>query len=183
MRYQKILDRLAAGGYTREEIIRLRSNAQQKSQKGDMDARQVLDAIGRASPADRRVVFMGFCPSASFDNRMDLEWKEQGICTFIFHESHQQAARFADIFPGDLIVLKKRHVFGETMKLYGHGRVTGIEYDADGHRFLRMDWSAQDEVIEVPLMGANSTVDIRDMDRVEAEMPDAFFSWLGMPAK
>jgi hypothetical protein len=42
-----------------------------------------------------------------------------------------------------------------------------------------MDWSSQEEIIEVPLMGANSTVDVRDMDSVLREMPKEFFEWLG----
>ena len=74
---------------------------------------------------------MGFCPGANFDNRLDIEWKEKGICTFIFLRSEQQLERFNDIWPGDLIVLKKRHQFGKTMLLYGHGRATGIKYDQD----------------------------------------------------
>lgn len=178
MRHQKILDKIASGAYSRADLVRIRHNAEDKIREGDTDAQAVLDAVGSATPADKRIVFMGFCPDADIANRMDIEWREQGICTFIFHDSAQQSARFNEIWCGDLIVLKKRQVFGKTMRLYGHGRVTGIAHDDEGHRYLRMAWSMQDEIIEVPLMGANSTVDIRDMDQVEAEMPDEFFRWL-----
>jgi hypothetical protein len=122
---------------------------------------------------------MGFCPGADFDNRLDIEWRQRNICTFVFHESEQQSERFGSIWPGDLIVTKKRHRFGETMQLFGYGRVAGFHYDEDGHRVLEMNWSDQQEVIEVPLIGCNSTVDIRTMEQIEAQMPEEFFAWLG----
>lgn len=147
--------------------------------RGDRDAQAVLDEIDRATPADRYVVFMGFCPGADFENRLDVGWREQGVCTFVFHESEQQSERFSGILAGDLIVLKKRERFGETMRLYGYGRVTGFKCDADGHRYLTMEWSPEQTVIEVPLMGCNSTVDIRTMEQVESQMPPEFFDWLG----
>jgi hypothetical protein len=42
-----------------------------------------------------------------------------------------------------------------------------------------MDWSQQQTVIEVPLMGCNSTVDIRTTEQVESQMPPEFFDCLG----
>jgi len=77
------------------------------------------------------------------------------------------------------VILKKREKFGKTMKLYGHGRVEAISIDATEHRYLKMNWSKQNEVIEVPLMACNSTVDIKSMEQVEAQMPKEFFGWLG----
>ncbi|MCL1043711.1 hypothetical protein L2712_18965 [Shewanella marisflavi] len=64
------------------------------------------------------------------------------------------------------------------MKLYGHGRVNGIAYDEDQVRYLKMGWSNQEEIIEVPLMGCNSTVDIKTIEAVEDEMPEEFYTWL-----
>lgn len=64
------------------------------------------------------------------------------------------------------------------MKLYGFGRVSGIAYDNDQVRYLEMDWSDQEETIEVPLMGCNSTVDIRTIETVENEMTEEFYTWL-----
>ena len=76
------------------------------------------------------------------------------------------------------MILKKREQFGRTMKLYGHGRVRSVAYDEDEHKYLLMDWSDQNEVIEVPLMGCNSTVDIRTIEAVEDAMPEEFHTWL-----
>lgn len=183
MKHQKTIDKIRSGTYTRSELIKLRRNAENLRENGDKDAAAVVAEIDTASPTDKAIVFMGFCPGANFDNRLDIEWKEKGICTFIFLESQQQLERFNDIWPGDLIVLKKRHQFGKTMLLYGHGRATGVKYDSENNRYLEMDWSSQEEIIEVPLMGCNSTVDVRSIERVEAEMPAEFFSWLNQPVQ
>jgi hypothetical protein len=183
MKYQKIIDKVRGGGYTRAGLIQLRINVEAKVRQGDRDAEAVLEAIDRATPSDSYIVFMGFCPGADFANRLDVAWKANGVCTFVFHESDQQSERFNDIWPGDLIVLKKRQRFGETMQLYGHGRVTGIRHDTSSNRYLEMDWSPQETIIEVPLLGCNSTVDVRAIERVEAEMSDTFFAWLGEPPR
>jgi hypothetical protein len=74
---------------------------------------------------------------------------------------------------------KKRHKFGKTMLVSGHGRVTGLRRDEEGRRYLEMAWAPQEEVLEVPLMGCNSTIDVRSIDAGEAQMPGAFFDWLG----
>ena len=64
------------------------------------------------------------------------------------------------------------------MTLYGHGRVRLVVYDDNDRRYLQMDWSDQNEIIEAPLMGCNSTVDIRTIEAVEDAMPEEFWSWL-----
>ena len=117
MKYQSNIDRIRNGSYTRTELIKIRTNAEAKLKKGDEDAKAVIDAIDQSTPADKTMVFMGFCPDADMENRLDIEWKEKGICTFIFLESEQQLARFNNIWPGDLIILKKRQQFGKTMCL------------------------------------------------------------------
>jgi hypothetical protein len=178
MKHQKTLDRIREGKYSRAGLVNLRGNALRLLGGGDKDAQFVIDAIEQATPTDQYIVFMGFCPGAEFENRLDIGWKKDGICTFIFHDSEQQVERFASIHVGDLVVLKKRHKFGETMQLYGHGRVTGIRYDRENHRYLTMNWSDQANVIEVPLMGCNSTVDIRSVTAVAVEMPEFFYGWL-----
>jgi hypothetical protein len=74
------------------------------------------------------------------------QWKAQGICTYAPDEtwltpaSEKQAELFADIRVGDMVILKKRQKIGETMRLYGHGRVTGRRYDANGYPELVMHW-------------------------------------------
>lgn len=178
MKHQRILDKITIGKFNRAELLRLRKNAESLAAKGDADAAPVIKAIDESVPTDTFIVFMGFCPDASLENRIDFEWKEKGICTFIFLESEAQLDRFNDIWPGDLLVLKKRHKFGETMRLYGHGRARAVRYDESGHRYLEMAWSTQDFILEVPLMGCNSTVDVRSMDQVAEAMPQEFFDWL-----
>jgi hypothetical protein len=178
MKHEKIIDKIRGGSYTRSDLIKLRANAQTLQEKGDTDAAAVIAEIDGTNPLDKSLIFMGFCPGASFDNRLDIEWKEKGICTFEFLKSEQQLDRFNGIWPGDLIILKKRHQFGKTMLLYGHGRVTGVKYDRSNMRYLEMAWSKQEQIVEVPLMGCNSTVDVRTDEQVDGEMPPAFYSWL-----
>lgn len=178
MKYGSQLEKIAKRLYSRADLAKLLVNAEKRAKAGDLEAQIVLDAIHQASPMDAFVVFMGFCPGASMDNRLDREWRQTGVCTFIFLDSPQQLERFNSIGVGDLIVLKKRHQFGKTMQLFGHGRVTGTDYDPKGNRFLRMNWASQDKIIQVPLMGCNSTVDIRSVMQVEAEMPETFYTWL-----
>lgn len=163
---------------SRDDLVGLKLNAEKKLADGDQDAKSVLSAINIATPADSYILFMGFCPDADINNRLDIEWKEKGICRFDYRESESQAARFDTMCAGDLVVLKKREVFGKTMKLFGHGRVKSIAYDDKNTRYLIVNWSGQAEVIEVPLMGCNSTVDVKSIDAVESEMPDEFWHWL-----
>jgi hypothetical protein len=158
--------------------MNLKRNAEEKLEQGDVDAEAVLSAIRLAKPADSYVLFMGFCPDADFSNRLDIEWKEKGICRFDYLESELQAERFNTICAGDLVILKKREIFGKTMKLYGHGRVKSVAYDENNIRYLVMDWSDQEMIIEVPLMACNYTVDVKSIEAVEDEMPDEFYQWL-----
>ena len=178
MRYEKVITRILNGEMSRIDLLNLKDNAIQKLASGDVDAEAVISAINIAKPRDQYILFMGFCPGADFSERLDIEWKAKGVCRFDYLESTTQLERFSGICVGDLIVLKKREQFGKTMKLYGHGRVTGIEYDDENVRFLKVDWSSQDEVIEVPLMGCNSTVDVKAIEDVETEMPEEFYRWI-----
>ncbi|OFC71992.1 hypothetical protein [Alteromonas confluentis] len=181
MKYQKQLDKLKSGNMSRSDIARLKTNAEALVAKGDEDARVVLEAINGSTPSDGYILFMGFCPNADFNQREDIEWKREGTCRLDYPTNKSQIGRWTTICPGDLIVLKKRETFGKTMKLYGHGRVKKIAYD-DDIRYFEMDWSAQEQVIEVPLMACNATVDIKSMETVEAEMPEAFWNWLNSAA-
>lgn len=178
MKYQKAIQRIKSGSMSRAELVKLKRNADDKYEQGDLDAKHVIDAINNATPADSYILFMGFCPDANFNNRLDIEWKGKGICRFDYHESEHQVERFNSICKGDLVVLKKIEKFGKTMALFGHGRVSGIAYDDNNIRYLEMDWSNQEQVIEVPLMACNSTVDIRSIEAVEDEMPGEFYEWL-----
>ena len=84
VKYQKVIDKIRSGGYSRADLVKLRTNAESARQKGDSEAEVVIDEIDHASPTDKTMVFMGFCPGANFDNRLDIEWRQTNTCTFIF---------------------------------------------------------------------------------------------------
>lgn len=178
MKFQKAIDNIKRGAYTRAELVKLRTNAANALEKGDCDAQLVIAEIDKSIPTDKTMVFMGFCPNAEIENRLDIEWKEKGVCTFSFLDSEHQLARYNDIWPGDLIILKKTQEFGKTMRLYGYGRVTGVRHDHERQRYLKVDWSDQSDMIEVPLMGCGSTVNVKTIKQVADEMPPEFYSWL-----
>lgn len=178
MKYEKVIERVKSGKMSRADLVKLKRNADEIYATGDIEAKEVIDAINNATPTDSYVLFMGFCPGADFSERLDTEWKEKGICRFDYLESEHQLERFNTICKGDLVVLKKREKFGKTMRLYGHGRVRSVACDENNIRYLIMDWSDQENIIEVPLMGCNSTVDIKSIEAVENEMPEEFYEWL-----
>jgi hypothetical protein len=180
-KYYKTIESIKAAKFSRPDLARMRTKAVAGIERGDQNAQAVLDALDSAIPPDEQYVFMGFCPDANFDNRLDIEWKAKGICTFIFWESAQQSDRFQAISPGDLIILKKRQKIGETMQLFGFGRVKRLRTGEVGRRHLEMDWSTQDRVIEVPLMACNATIDVRTAEKVLDAMPREFFEWMAAP--
>ena len=120
MKYQKTIEKITSGSMSRSDLVNIKKNAEEKFSKGDLDARDVLIAINNAKPIDAYILFMGFCPNADFSNRLDTEWKAQGICKFDFPESEVQVERFNTICAGDRVVLKKIETFGKTMSLFGH---------------------------------------------------------------
>jgi hypothetical protein len=135
-------------------------------------------AFENATPSDSYLVFMGFCPGADFSRRQDTRWRAFGVCEFEYDQSEVQVRRFATIRVGDQIILKKREVYGKTMKLYGHGKVIGVYHSNEGRRVLKMSWNPLDSVIEVPLLGCNSTVNLRKTAIVLRDMPPEFHEWL-----
>jgi hypothetical protein len=178
MPYERTIENIRSGQMTRGELKTVRENALAKKLAGDPHADAVLQAVDQAVAKDAGIIFMGFCPNADLANRRDIEWKANSVCTFDYYTDKVQMNTFHNICAGDLLVLKKSETFGKTMRLFGHGRVIATKDDAQGHRYLKMDWAAQDDVIEVPLMACQSTVNLRSMERVEAEMPEEFFTWL-----
>lgn len=178
-RYAAALARIESGQMSRDELQQLGRNARAKADAGDPDAETVLEAISRAECIDSEYVFMGFCPDALFEKRQDLEWRRQGRCSFDFFEDKAQTARFQRIVAGDLIILKKRHDFGKTMRLYGYGRAKSAARMESGLSIIEVLWSPQDRIIEVPLMGCNTTVDVRSLDALRrSDVPEEFFLWL-----
>lgn len=105
-KYQKTIDRIQKGGVSRADLLSMQRKAELAVKKGDHDAQDIVNAIGLADPDDDYVVFMGFCPDANISNRLDVEWRQKGICEFGFLESEHQVEQFDSILKGDLIVLK-----------------------------------------------------------------------------
>ena len=184
MKYKAVVDQIRSGRMTRTELQILRARAHAKQRDGDQDAHLILQEVDSAVARDSGIIFMGFCPSADIANRLDAKWKSEGVCTFDFDESVKQTNIFRSICAGDLVVLKKNkpEEFGKAMSLHGHGRVRALKTGEDGRRYLEMTWTEQDQVLlAVPLMGCQATVNLRAMEKVEGEMPNEFFDWLGQP--
>jgi hypothetical protein len=182
---EKLIQRIRAGEIRRADLVIYEANARQK--RNDQDAIFLLEAIAQARPKDLYYVFMGFCPNADMNNRRDIEWRKQGRCTMEKWDgwSARQLADYESIKVGDLIVLKKRQKIGVSMRLFGYGRVTGINYEPGADfldRYLEVAWSNQSAVIEVPLLGCNATINLLDVDDVNRRMPAEFIDWLGVEA-
>lgn len=178
-RYATAIARISSGKLSRNELQQLSRNAKSKLAAGDENAESVLAAISQASCIDTEYIFFGFCPDANIDQRQDLVWRAAKHCTFDFFESQTQTDRFQRICRDDLIILKKRQDFGVTMRLYGHGRALSSARLENGLAVIDVDWSPQNNVIEVPLMGCNSTIDVRSLNTLQdKDMPDEFFDWL-----
>jgi hypothetical protein len=79
MKYEKIIESIKSGKMSRADLVKLKRNADEKHANGDREAKEVLDAINNAVPADSYILFMGFCPDADFGERLDIEWKKKGI--------------------------------------------------------------------------------------------------------
>lgn len=177
-KYSKIIQKIQGSNLSRSDLDSIQKNARAALAKGDADAQTVIDAIGTAVPQDKYYIFMGFCPGADFSRRQDIRWREEGICDFFFYDSEHQIERFRSILPGDLIILKKIEKFGKTMKLFGHGRVVELLDTVSGDRLLKMAWSHQVEIIEVPLLACNETVNVKSPSQVDGVMPELFWDWV-----
>lgn len=175
---QSILNKIQNNELNRAQLCRLRENAIAASQKGNADADAIIRAIDAAGVvgSDRKLAFIGFCPAGDIDNRLDRKWVSEGICEFDFVESTHQLERFAEIMAGDTVILKKREQFGETMRLYNRGKVSEV---VQRGRLLKVDWQADCREILVPLMGCNSTVDLKSINTVEQSVAEEFWRWLG----
>ena len=166
---------------TRTEMFQIRENAKALLLKGEVRAQEVIDAINlKAVPElEAYYVFMGFCPGADLENRLDDKWTEEGICEFNFIQSETQLKQFCEIHTGDTMILKKRETFGETQNLSYHGKVTGVsDSKVTGLRYLRVDWKKPSKFLIVPLMGCNATVNLRKLEVVERDLPKEFWGWL-----
>lgn len=182
MSIQVILDGITDGKYTRDRLQKIRENALRKFKEGANEAREIVDAIDRIGPPkiEAQYAFLGFCPGADIERRQDEKMLKNGIYEFDFVSSETQLKRMGRIMAGDTIILKKREVFAETMRIYSHGPVTQVcESKFTGKPYFNVDWITPPEFLEVPLMGCNSTINIRELAHVEESMPKEFWDWLG----
>ena len=131
-----------------------------------------------SAPNDQRIVFVDFCPGGVVLNRLDIGWLQQGICFFDHFSCEEQWETFQSIMVGDLIVMKRDSQISQTTRLYAHGRVIASELNENRDRVLLVNWSQDQDQIEVPMIRCNNMVKIQDIDEVEAEMPIDFWHWL-----
>lgn len=132
----------------------------------------------KAAPHDRRIAFVDFCPGGVVVQRLDIGWIQQGICTFDYFSSEEQWETFQSISMGDLIVMKRDLLISQTTRLYAHGRVVALELNENRDRVLIVEWSHEQDQIEVPRVVCKNMVKIQDIDEVEAAMPVEFWHWL-----
>jgi len=178
-RHAKTIDRIKSAFLLRSELSAVERTAKIMIEKGDRDAIALLDAVAYVAKRDSRLVFMDFCPGGVLRNRLDLFWKAMGNCTFEFYPGDGQLETFNTIVEGDYIVLKKTQQVGETMRLYGRGRVHEITPLTRGGNILHMDWVKPPLLeLQVPLMDCAPAVNIVETARLEAAMPEEFWEWL-----
>ena len=179
MKYQRKIDEINSGKYSRVELQQIRDNAHRRLLAGDSDAKLVVKAVEEAVPSDRFFIFMGFCPDANVENSQYEEWLSKGICTYHWFKDKVQTEAFENIRVNDLIILKKQNIRRQKMFLHGWGRVKSYRHDKSSRHTLEMEWSQQNQIIEIPLMGATKTVNPKALKGIEEKLPEAFFKWLG----
>ena len=174
--------RIKSGEVSRQEIFALHTRWELKL--GEDSRKELISELLEVirttyvPPLQREYLFMGYCPGADLKRRRDEIWLKDGFCNFAFLQSKHQAESFRKVRPNDLIILKKREKFGKTMLIHAWGTVQRLRANADGARWLEVDWTGPLTPLEVPLMGCNSTVNFRSLEQVENHMPDNFWDWL-----
>ena len=188
MNIDKILESIRHAKLTRQDFLAIRSNAEAMlksdvAPEKKLHAEKIFTACNENSlgPNAWEYNFMGFCPGADINRRCDTKWKAEGICEFKFEDSPTQMDKFTAQTPGDWIILKKRlSLKNQTMQLFGYGQISKRLVDNEGYVYFLVDWSEQSEVITVPLMGCNSTVNMKKVKDIEAVMPKLFWDWLSV---
>jgi len=181
-------EKIAAGEISRSKILALHRNLVDRLELVQGDKLRLandLIAVIRTTyvpPLQSEYLFMGYCPGADIRRRRDEIWIKDGFCNFAFVSSKHQVKNFFKVLPGDLVILKKREKFGKTMLIHAHGKVTSLESNKDGMRYLKVDWRQPQSPLEVPLMGCNSTVNFRTLRQVEDAQTDEFWKWLAEPS-
>ena len=190
---EKLKEVIETGKWSREEILRMKDACSRSL--GDPtraeEAEALLQVIHESKIHETKAeyVFMGYCPGGDIENALDEEWISTGFCEFGYLDSQVQMDRFFAIVPGDILILKKRSEFGKSMEIHAWGTVTatgtrknaketktGVQFPV-GSPYLKVNWHRK-EMLEVPLMGCNYTVNIKTYDALKKEMPDEFWMWL-----
>ena len=128
---EKIISGILNGSIPRSERLQIYENAKDEIRKGfNVEiAREIMHVIDTTAvpPLQAEYVFMGYCPDAKLENRQDDIWIKDGICEYNWVSDAKQLSKFDQIMVGDTIILKKREIFGETMKIHAHGKITKRE--------------------------------------------------------
>ena len=176
--HAEIIDQVNRSVFMPSQLAAIERRANMLIGKGDLSAQDLLDAVASAAQRDRCIAFLSFCPGGVLRNRLDVMWRKQGNCTFEFHPGNGQSEDFKKIAIGNLLVLKKVQQYGETMRLYGHGRVLGVSATKSGN-ILQVDWSMRPQhELEVPFMGCDRAVNWVETSVLQSVMPKKFWDWL-----
>ena len=193
--YQNI-KRIISGKCSRSELLRIRENASNiiemafdnPSKENKIQAIEASEALSACDsympdPLSSQYNFMDFCPGADIKRRKDAIWREQGTCDFQLEGSAGQITAFSLQVPGDWIVLKKLEETEKTMFLYGFGKITKRLIDEKGFTYFDVNWNDQSKEILVPLMGCNSNINMKTLERVSKAMDKIFWDWISHPFK
>jgi len=191
--YQNI-EKIMSGKCSRSEILRIRESASilikaaidKPTKKNEAKAKEAAEDLSACDghmpePLSSQYNFMGFCPGADIKRRRDAVWREQGTCEFYFGDNEGQMTAFSLQVPGDWIILKKVQELDKTMTLYGFGKITKRFMDEKGFAYFDVNWNDQSEEILVPLMGCNSDINMKTLERVEKIMGKEFWDWISHP--
>jgi hypothetical protein len=191
--YQNV-ERIILGKCSRSEMLRIRENASnlieaaidKPTRENEARAKEAAEDLlvcnsYMPEPLSSQYNFMGFCPGAEIERRKDVKWREQGTCDFDYCESEGQMTAFSLQVPGDWIILKKVNGPSPTMTLYGFGKIMKRLMDVNGFTYFDVNWNDQSEEILVPLMGCNSNINMKTLDRVEKVMGKEFWVWFSYP--
>jgi len=191
--YQNV-ERIISGKCSRSEMLRIRENANNliemaidtPTRENEAKAKEAAEDLSACDshmpePLSSQYNFMSFCLGADIDKRRDVKWREQGSCDFDFWESEGQMTAFSLQVPGDWIILKKENEPNETMTLYGFGKIMKRLMDIKGFTYFDVNWNDQPEEMLVPLMGCNSNINMKTLERVKRVMVKEFWVWLSHP--
>jgi len=180
---EKLRENIANGKVTRNQLYKLRNryasllSDPSKSQLAS-DLLDVVEAT-EIPPSMAEYLFLGHCPGARVENSLLDQWVNDSYCDFRHIEDEKQLQKFFEIYPGDILILKKRDIAKQEMEISAWGKVTSVHTSrTTGIPYLRVNWTKPDHFLVVPLMGCTRTVNVRSLEKVENTMPPEFWEWL-----